>query len=390
MYRVLQYQIKAEPIPQGAPERATPDKWQAEIPDNPPRRARLSTALIPSLAFVPVIAAPPTPVYVSAQSCEPIAVQSFQYQAKAEPLITTAQAEDVTLDKWHRVTDNPQRRARRLVQYGVNFAIAEQADDGLPPVYWLPQTEIPRRQRLVRQSDGAFVVVVSAPDVNTLDKWVQQTQQPRQDLKRNQMLYPSLGIDTQFYLVPPSEIIRPDKWGRNYPDQIFRAKRLHEYGSFIIDPRQLTNPETSTLDRWLSVPIIQGRPNRPIFEYGAQVIQFAEALPELTWQHPVHVPRQMLQRLQHLYPAFTYVHIIIPPPLITTDPAVWQNLGSVTLNAADLATVTLLTENLGDPAAIVYEDIDAVAIVSESTGTVTIFYEDTEDVTIHYEDTDIA
>jgi hypothetical protein len=177
-HRVLQYQVKAEPVPLGAKERTSIDKWEPATPDLSVRR---TLAVLPTMmAFVPLLAsvAAPDP-FINSQPTEPIAIQSFQYQSlvssplpitssqvtavyingpqptpisfqsfqydeRAEPLkpISTV-VETVTADKWLTQWPQPWVKRRRLVQYGVNCAIAEQADDGLPPVHWIPETETP-------------------------------------------------------------------------------------------------------------------------------------------------------------------------------------------------------------------------------------------------------
>ena len=360
-YQVVQYQIKAEPIPLGAVETSTPDKWLGEGPDNPPRRPYV-VALVASAAFVPVVSAAATPLYVNGQACEPVAVQQLQYQGKAEPLtVPSAPTETVTSDKWDRgqsqplpqlkrsaefpayVTDNssllapeqntldkwvvrieqPRRELKRnqwlypssfaerldsvpavstplyvsgqaceptsviqfqyqgitkpvftpaaaaetitldkwqgawpqphpvlkrLVQYGVNFAIAEQADDGLAPVYWLlPTNTPPRASRALVATGSSELRQTSFAESITVDKWWRQIQVPLRDLSRRQAIYPTVVSD---YLaqVPSAEVIRVDKWNRSYPDLLFAAVRLRDYGQFVIDPTLTT--ERASIDKW--------------------------------------------------------------------------------------------------------------------------------------------
>lgn len=440
-YRVVQYQIKAEPIPLGATERTTPDKWQAERPDVPVRRATIPVALLSAAAFVPVVSAAPTPVYVNSQSSEPTRIEHVQYQAKAEPVLVSAPAgETGTSDKWDRGQSQPLAGIRRATeftaysvdnstllrperpdvdkwvvrinqprqeikrqqhlypsffaerlhvapsaavstpiyisaqaceptaityfQYQARTTIAGQIDDGLPPTFWLPQiSELLRVRPRQRWSESAQPLVTTAgtevvtldkwaqrlpdlvsklkrlhdyslslldptlraerasldkwaqptnqpqfdlkrqqrlyptffterlfsvpnvesvtvdkwysqrpeqistvkrsrdyslfavdprlftqPERSQIDKWGQLTQQPRFDIKRSQWLYPSLAIDSQFYLIPPAEIIKLDKWNRQYPDVIFRAKRLPDYTYFSIDPT--LRAEVVSIDRW--------------------------------------------------------------------------------------------------------------------------------------------
>jgi hypothetical protein len=60
------------------------------------------------------------------------------------PLQTMAPpAETVTLDKWDRRWPDPYFRPKRLVQYGINVAIAAQDDNGLPPTWWMPPSNQP-------------------------------------------------------------------------------------------------------------------------------------------------------------------------------------------------------------------------------------------------------
>lgn len=412
------YQAKAEPLLPLAAGQDSVDKWQT--PTNQPRKTL--SALIPvALAFVPVISQPETitqdkwaqpqsrPVvtvkrppqqpffaenlssvpsqtvslYVTGQACEPTLIVSFQYQSEAKPLVVSTAPETITSDKWLTSWPQPSVRPKRLVQYGVNFAIAEQADNGLPPVYWFTETQRPTlnprrslyptfsidqatervtidkwlrqqtdrvdkvrrifeglyvrdllsrvetvysdkwqavtnqpRQDLVRNqrlypsavSDtlhlipGAEIITLDkwnrlSPDLifrgkrlpnyahfsidptlraerASLDKWGQPLSLPRWDLKRQQAIYPSLAIDSQFYLIPPIEVIRLDKFGRHYPDLIFRAKRLSDYGQFSIDPT-LRN-ESVSVDKWVS-PDFHPRASKRLIVGGAQLLLVPES-----------------------------------------------------------------------------------------------------------------
>src|SRR5689334_1706413 len=99
-YRTIQYKSMTSPVPLGAAETSTIDKWGGEGPDLPMRnRPRVLAA---ALAFVPVISAAPSTVYVPSQPAGPIAVQSFQYDDQAAPISVPAPPETITQDKWDR------------------------------------------------------------------------------------------------------------------------------------------------------------------------------------------------------------------------------------------------------------------------------------------------
>lgn len=317
-YRVVQYQIKAEPIPLGAPERSTLDKWLPTLPDLPVRRLLPSTPL-GSLSFEPYFYSGPTPIYVNSQACEPIKVEHIQYQAKAEPVIvpveapesltldkwalnteqpaldikrtqyvlpstfddrlfqapaapapiyvsaqsaepiaiqhfqyqaeakpvfvTTEAPETLTLDKWSSAWPQPQVRPPRLIQYGVNIAVAEQPDDGLPPVWWLPESNNPLRIRAQNVATGFFeILLTSFGETVSLDKWWIQGHEPRLT-SRQQYLQPQMAADHLAL-----EAISLDKWDCNYPDLIFRPQRLPDYSHFSIDPT--LGAERASLDKW--------------------------------------------------------------------------------------------------------------------------------------------
>lgn len=74
--------------------------------------------------------------------------------------------------------------------------------------------------------------------------------------------------------------------------------------------------------------------------------------------------------------------------VISGGAAVWRNLASVTLNVANLAAVTFLTQNLGNPGDVMYEDADDVLLVTQDTDSSSITYEDTDTAALKHQDTE--
>lgn len=75
--------------------------------------------------------------------------------------------------------------------------------------------------------------------------------------------------------------------------------------------------------------------------------------------------------------------------LATSGAAVWQNLASVTLNAANLASVTFILQQTGT-GDVVFQDTDSVTFITNDTDTAGIIYEDVDTAGIIYQDTDTA
>jgi len=333
------------------------DKWNGNTnqPESNFKRLRsYSLASLTALAFVPVLGTPA--IHINSQPTEPIAVQSFQYDDRTEPLKPITSVETITVDKWFRRIEVPLFKPKRLVQYGVNCAIAEQADDGLPPVHWIPETETPsfaswkaiRKQylyptsvsdqlfnipappqvtavyigaqsaeplRLVtfqyddrteplkpivtggetitvdkwhrnypdlvfrakRLADyGSYRDLITRVEVTTPDKWQSDTNRPRFDLKRNQYLYPTLSGESRLFVAPGVEVVTVDKWNRNYPDIIYKAKRSSTYGLYIVDAKQLTQVEPPTLNKWVQPT------QRPRFDKKRNQYQFPSVFYDVT------------------------------------------------------------------------------------------------------------
>ena len=102
-------------------------------------------------------------------------------------------------------------------------------------------------------------------------------------------------------------------------------------------------------------------------------------------QSPDPIWRQSFQ-YEDLVTIDAAFHLVPSAPV--AFPAVWQNLAAVTLNAADLASVTLLIENLGDDGDVMFESDSDVLLITEDTDSAAIIYEDTDSASIKYEDTD--
>ncbi len=229
------------------------DTMQHQFASQPvPRSIRRATGLIPS-SFQQLM--PPTAVYVAGQSAEPIYTQWFQYDSEVEPLMPITAAETITSDKWTPAWPQPLFRPKRLVQYGVNVAIASQADDGLPPYRWMLESNVPqfRRKPLLE----GFISKPLVP------------------------------------IIPP-ETITLDKWNKLYYDPISRRKPTN-YGYFTIDPRALTQRESSFLDKWAPLVVLLPRrkANTAIFVPNP-ILRLPVAPLVVTfqlWDMPSHLPR---------------------------------------------------------------------------------------------------
>lgn len=389
---LLQYDSEVKPLVPIAPpaETITVDKWRSPA-QYAPTRPRLATALIPSLAFVAVLATPTT-TYVQAQNAEPIRVESFQYEDGAapvlvpavapstavhiqsqspepiwpqsfqyddgvKPIVVTAAPEGaVTIDKWVEQWPQPYLKRRWTVFHrGTNTAIAGQPDEGIPPVYWILQTNTPPSR-----------------------------------LKPRRYVYP-FSVSDQLFNTPTPPATPAVFINGQSPEPIWRQSFQYDDAR----PVKFTTDaaETITLDKW-GQPT--NRPPRDIARrqvlYPTQVrpisIVFLESPTLNKWVQPIQQPRFDIKRRQWLYQFFTIdakFHIVPSPPV--AFPAVWQNLGTVTINAANLATVTLLTENLSDGDVMFESDADVV-LITEDTDVAVIIYEDVDTVDIKYEDTD--
>lgn len=519
-YRVLQYQVKAEPVPLGAKETITPDKWQGELPDNPVRHLS-SCALLSAIAFVPIVSTTTTtPVYVNSQACEPTKVEHVQYQAKAEPImvpapsaetvtsdkwdreqsrpvfqvkrsatfpayvadkssllaperpdvdkwvvkleqprqdlkrqqqtypslfaeqlfavpstatpvyvsaqacepisvvhfqypgitqpifVPTATPETITADKWAGTWPQPSFRPKRLIQYGINIAIAEQVDDGLPPVHWQQPTSAPLRSIRPNVATGLSELRQAVfLETATFDKWALATQEPRRDVARRQYIY-QVAVSDYLSQVPGAEVIRLDKWNKNFPDQNFRLKRLSDYGYSTLDPTLRT--ERITLDKWAQ---LQSEPRRDIRKQqyvfpvsasdylsqvpGAEVIRIdkwlvrpyerfaqrrlppndltgqfilASALPQTGWYQPQEVPVRTLEKLQNLYPHLaidTAFWLVLSGP--TDFLAYDRDFGIIALRMEDSGTLALLTTDVGTTE-LQTNNVGTIAILTEDFG----------------------
>lgn len=334
----FQYQANAEPVfvSGAAPETITSDKWlvRTEQPrQDIKRRQWLSPSFFAEkLNSVPVVA---TPLYVSGSSAEPISLLSFQYQGVAKPVFTPSAApETVTADKWLTSWPQPTSRPRRLAQYGVNCAIAEQADEGLPPIYWFTQANLPLRSKsripLPQNQDLRLAILV---ETIRLDKWAQETQRPRFDPKRQVWLYPAFSADTRLHISPSAEVVRLDKWGKNYPDLISRARRLTEYIQNVSTLRQIES----------AVP--------------------------LSWYQPQPLPRRTLDQLRHLFPALAIDAAFFVVPTGAADylsPA--KNIASAILYTSHLGTGVLFVSH-SDSGDLQVGHVDASELFTDSIGT---------------------
>ena len=426
-----------------APERPSLDKWvvRLEQPRQDVKRQQWTYQSFfgENLHVAPTAAGT---VYIAGQSTDPIRILNFQYPSTAKPVTTPAAIpETITADKWLTAWPQPYFRPKRLIQYGVNCAIAEQADDGLPPVHWIPPQVQPYPYRRQAAREGFSVTarlhVAPPPESLTLDKWAQQTQRPRFDLKRNQWIYPVSVSDQLFntpapvtpavfvsatngepirvlsfqyddlaqpliglaerasidkwvtpterprwdlkrsqwiypsfsaerlHISPGAETVTLDKWGRNYPDLVNRARRLNDYTQSVIDPT--LRDERTSLDKW-SQPVQEPRRDLPRRQYiypvsvsdylsqlpGAEVIsldKWGKNYPDLIfrasrlrdyshfsidptptterasvdkWVQPIQQPRLDLKRAQWLYPTLAIdSQFYLIPPIEVIRPDKW-------------------------------------------------------------------
>lgn len=269
------------------PERNSLDKWIVRI-EQPRQDIKREQWRSPSLFAerLDSVPATTTALYVSSQSTEPTSIIGFQYQGLAKPVVTPgASPEAVTADKWLGEWSPPYFRPRRLIQYGANCAIAEQVDDGLPPVWWLPAHNQTVSARLgTRSTSGADPIRVveaitqdkwqqptSIPrtplnrarvetsvidpgalaqaEQTQIDKWEQPTARPAFKVGRRQRLFPAV-TDERLFVVPDVESVTVDKWSNQHPEQIFRQKRANEFPTLAIDSRLLTQAEWASIDKW--------------------------------------------------------------------------------------------------------------------------------------------
>lgn len=126
-------------------------------------------------------------------------------------------------------------------------------------------------------------VLIPAETIS-VDKWFVRANQPRQDVKRNQHLYPPFVIDP--YQITQSEVSTVDRWIGYHPDFVWGKKHQEfTFPSNFIDTNLLTQSENITLDKWFK-------------ELDRQAIR--------------------LKVTPHLYPStFWYPKIIISPTVVS-------------------------------------------------------------------------
>jgi hypothetical protein len=116
-------------------------------------------------------------------------------------------------------------------------------------------------------------------------------------------------VDPNFGHAPGIETITPDKWYPVYPVRINPPRRPFWFGWSVVDPWQLTRPETPKLDRWTAIhPHRLDRAKRP-FWAGISIVDpvglaRAEAVSLDRWYSEPQRPRWDRSRRQWLYPAF--------------------------------------------------------------------------------------
>lgn len=280
MAKVFQYQGKAEPVPLGAGETITLDKWQPPV--NLPVRGRRSWLGDSACSFVAVVtaAAPTTFPELYAPQPDPVPITRRVADTPPASPVTTAFPEAVSADRWHPAPNLPVRHVPWRTPVDPTEVLTT-VPESVTADRWLVPADLPVRTRARTWLGGSFqaahgVVVFEAV---TADRWISQPVLPVRAVPRRVPVDPAEVLTTSQesvsadrWLVPtvlpvrpvprrtpvdPAEVlttlgesITPDKW-LPLPDLPIRARAKTWLGAvaFNGDPALYTT-ESVTVDKW--------------------------------------------------------------------------------------------------------------------------------------------
>jgi hypothetical protein len=367
----------------------------------------------PSIQEPPYIqaAAPATPALINAQLIGLVLPRRrFQYEGVAAPLSTSVPpAETITVDKWAFRSPDPVRRARRLISYGVNTAVAREE---IPTLEWSIQQPILRRHRqgLREYLGGVFTTgagpITSTPAIYiqgqsvdpqwmqgfqfdtlanplgaltvasesiTLDKWFQSGVIPqRRAVKPPDGSYPPV--------LQISETVTLDKWFQ--PGVAPRRRVVRTPQGFYVLVSQTS--ETATLDKWYAPETIFRRKRILVDPRMAfvKVVPFGDFITLDKWSgyQPTQYPRKKTVEGQF---SFYVIPILTIPP--SSLPALWRNEATISLLAADLQALGINLEDVQSVSVMAVSLVEA-DLVTENSALVSVITKDEQSITILYED----
>lgn len=334
----FQYDSQAEPlIPLAAPGSAPFIDVHSVRP-----RARTRSAIDRAFSFAPPAIQINAAIYIPGSNPVPASVYGFQYPDEASPVITPApsSSETLTLDKWVTRSPDPVRRQRRLMVYGNNTAVAKQE---IPTMEWAEQPGLPRRarQRLKDYSFRSFDTTATAPSTPAIYvSGMQVTPSVLQSFQYDDLARPPLSI------TGAGETITLNKWGPTQP-VLRRIRRSISEGSAYVKVAPFG--DLITLGKWLSY----------------QPAQFPK--------------RRTIEGQFRLY----VIPILTIPP--SSAPALWRNEATISLFAADLASIGLTIEDV-QLVSVMAVSLAEDELITSNSALVTLTTKDEQSITILYED----
>lgn len=233
-------------------ELVSADRWVYPIEQPYPYRLRLRTA--PDCEFNTQI---PVPIYVSAQSTEPISIQMWQAQGRFMPV--RFDAELVSADRWHYPVEQPYPYRRRPAAEGIFTidAAAQTLPERATPDKWAYPIVQPYLTLRYPVREGWQVRDgVPRAEAVSFDRWNFNQATPRFDIVRPRYFAPTSVSDQLFNIPAVPETIRVDKWKGQAPDLFLALRYPVREGLNVIDALQLTKHETTFADKWVQ-PIQQ-------------------------------------------------------------------------------------------------------------------------------------
>lgn len=226
--------VKAAPFP----ESVSIDRWGQPLSEPIRRKIKPPEA---ASAFVSVVSAPSPgsgDVLFSQINQSVIVSKSLLYQSVFEPVRFTATPPVVvSVDSWYRPLSTPPDAGFGSIDLSVTFAAVE------PSFAWYqPLNEPPRRKVSVTpHPTTAFVPVVAAPEVITVDKWFRPLVEPvrRTGLAASEQQALTLG--------PFPVTASLNGWGQPFSEPQRRRARVDvSQPVFVHAPA----PEVVTVDKW--------------------------------------------------------------------------------------------------------------------------------------------
>lgn len=293
---LFQYQVKAEPVFSG-PETTTPDKWLGTQPvrfARPDFRAALATTALAFVALVPGINLEwSQPAQMPVRS----AVRTI---AEGSSFVFTPTGEVVTVDKWNSPAVIPTRLVPRVL--GTGAFTPFQFGETITVDKWFQPTAVPVQRGVVRLADsGAFVFVVTTPEVVTVDKWYQQPANPSR--------VPARVLGTGAFVQLVAENITVDKWLGTEPARFIRPRGPITSQA---DPIRVV----PTVDGWAPQAQIPVRLPKGILGTGAEIPFIAPGVD--SWQPSIPVLVRRSAYVAH-YPTLSFYPFPLPNAVLVSE-----------------------------------------------------------------------